>query len=710
MSSNGSSRIRSLRLRFGLLSAVLVLSATALSFVAIMLSTRFAQRFDVTATRQHKLSPRTLAVLNGLQDEHEILLVVDRTQVDPLIWQRISDVLDELDRASALLRITVIDMSDSSARAQVPGVFDRLEVLYSDQLENYVKTIRDAALAAESLIARMERIDESLRASAELMDPASPQYKSLQDQAARTRLLTTELTQRSTAALDYLDQTIGGSSLPAADQASAEIASLMSSLATDQQIVAEALEHFGRALEEEGNEAAGSILDLVTQLRAIRDIAARQSDAIERLGPLRVLTIARLLEQRSTVLALSATDATAVRFESLFPSQETVDAFGGTNADMLFAAEELLVTALQLLQEDSRYRVVLMHPFPKRLLDESGLPIPDARGLQVIGVVNRLQMRGIDVLEWPTTLDVDPPDSIVQIRQDSLPIVWVVTSIVGASQENAARLEQMRAQVEKLLDQGDAVLLCLSPSTIPSLGQPDPFDGMLGEFGVATGSGTPLLQEFSTAQGRVVRPTMTIRPIKGVHAITNALANLTTTLSWVVPLTRLEGGQASVEDVLTIPDSSDIWGESDWLSFWALPQSQREQLRNPPEPSAQDAFVDGPWTVSLASERTSPTGTGVQRLLVVGSSGWIFDGFTQRARTIDGRTVQMSPGNLELLDAGLAWLAQKDDLIAPGARVGDVPRIAAISATQLRTLRWGIVAGLPLLMLSCGVALRLIRG
>ncbi|MFG0256648.1 MAG: hypothetical protein ACF8GE_01975 [Phycisphaerales bacterium JB043] len=703
-------RLRSLQIRYATLSIVLVISASAICLAAIMMSTRFAKRVDVTATRQHQLSPRTRALLDGLTDEHEILLVVDRSVVDPLVWQRIDDVLEELDRASQLLRITLIDTSDPSSRDQVPAVFDRLETLYSEQLDEHLSVIRAASEAAASLAPRLETIADSLDASAQLFDPTLEQHLSLLEQGARSRLLATELTQRSSNAIAFLEQTIASSSIPQTDLASAEIASLLASIATDQQLVADALEQFGRALEQQQHEAADPILDIVMRLRAIRDIGARHDDALQRLPQLRLTTIARLLESRSTVLALSPTDATAVRFESLFPRQEVVDVHGGTNADILFAAEELLATAIQLLQEDSRFRVALMHPFPQKLLDESGLPIPDASGLQVVGMVSRLQMRGIEVLEWATTIDPQMPASIAEARADSLPLVWVVTSIVGASADNASRLETMRTELDTLLAQGDAALLCLSPSTIPSLGQTDPFVTLLEEFAITAHTSNPLLRQFSTASGPVVRPTMTLNPVTGAHAITNAVANLTTNISWAIPLEAIDAGNASVETILELPHDETVWGESEWLPFWTLPQSQREQLRNPPTPAGPDDLTQGPWALGLASERTHPSGNASQRLIVIGSSGWIFDGFTQRARQVDGRTVQISPGNLELLDASLAWLAQKDSLIAPGARVGDVARIRSMTSAQLSALRWGVIAGLPILVLVTGVSLRLIRG
>ena len=59
-------------------------------------------------------------------------------------------------------------------------------------------------------------------------------------------------------------------------------------------------------------------------------------------------------------------------------------------------------------------------------------------------------MRGIDVLEWSTAIEEEIPEAIVDARADTQPIVWLATTIVGASPTNATELSVMRNQLELL--------------------------------------------------------------------------------------------------------------------------------------------------------------------------------------------------------------------------------------------------------------------
>jgi hypothetical protein len=113
------------------------------------------------------------------------------------------------------------------------------------------------------------------------------------------------------------------------------------------------------------------------------------------------------------------------------------------------------------------------------------------------------------------------------------------------------------------------------------------------------------------------------------------------------------------------------------------------------------------WPIVAACER--PGSTGPQRLLVVGSNTFFVDARAELTR-IDGRIVESSPGNFELLEAGVYWLAGQDDLIAqsPGARA--VALVKPINEAQLRLVRLLVMLGVPVAVLGFGLAWRWARG
>jgi hypothetical protein len=185
---------------------------------------------------------------------------------------------------------------------------------------------------------------------------------------------------------------------------------------------------------------------------------------------------------------------------------------------------------------------------------------------------------------------------------------------------------------------------------------------------------------------------------------------LSTLLPWATAIEITDTEGASAWPIMMIEETDSIWGESQWIEFWSMPQTQRDRLQNPPAPTEGRDATDGPWTIAAAAERIHPSGSGLQRLVVVGGTGWFFDVYTQGFTNVDGRTVLTSPGNLELFEASIHWLAEQEDLVGASARAADAPRIAPLQASQLTALRWALGAGLPFMVLALGVSVRLYRG
>ena len=99
-----------------------------------------------------------------------------------------------------------------------------------------------------------------------------------------------------------------------------------------------------------------------------------------------------------------------------------------------------------------------------------------------------------------------------------------------------------------------------------------------------------------------------------------------------------------------------------------------------------------------------------QRLVIVGSNSWYSDHVMGEAATVDGRIVPANPGNIELMEASIYWLAGQDDSIAQSATARAVPLIRSLDRGTLRLLRWVAIAGLPGAVLGLGVVWRLTRG
>ncbi|RMH29264.1 MAG: hypothetical protein D6693_02285, partial [Planctomycetota bacterium] len=457
----------------------------------------------------------------------------------------------------------------------------------------------------------------------------------------------------------------------------------------------------------EARDAAGRVADSVLEsdpasarlARSIRDDAARAADALSALPRSQADLALRILEGADAVLVLSPGASTAIPFDALFPAASTGDTPRRTLA---FRAEELLSTAVASLVDTAQPIVVLTHTLPGRLLDAAGSAgSPAARGA-LGAALDRLALRGVTVAEWPVALDAArPARTRLAPDGDGRPVVWFCFGTEGASADAAARFDAYARAVGALIDEGERVVLSVAPSARPASGADDPVARALAGAGVLADTARPLVSRVRLPEGvgydlsRVLGSANTQTPIG------RAIDNLPVALTWMTPV-RLAEGAAGAE-ILTVPDDGDTWAEAEWLGFAGAPDDRAWSAAEPPRPNPRFDDTEGPWPVAVAVERP---GMGPQRLVVVGSPGWFFNRLAGRTTEIDGRTIAVYPGNLELLDAAVAWAAGRDDLIAAGAVARDTPRIGPMPDARLALIRWLIILGMPAATLLIGAALR----
>ncbi|MEC9374262.1 MAG: hypothetical protein VYC34_10480, partial [Planctomycetota bacterium] len=442
---------------------------------------------------------------------------------------------------------------------------------------------------------------------------------------------------------------------------------------------------------------------------AVRDEAATGMDELSRLQTPDAVLVARVIERGPAAVVVSPSGATAVRFESLFPSRQVIEAAGGTTADLGFVGEELLATSIASLNNPVNPIVAFVHAQPGRLLDRAGRPAADDVARLFGALLDRLRLRGVSAVEWPVAIE-DQPSALFELDPTGArPVVWVTLGVAATTAEGAGRMGRLANAVNQLVGDGESVLLSIEPSTLPAVGESDPMTEAAALLGMNIRSGRVVLERFSRPSGAVVSPGQTIVPRAGAHPVANAIEGLSTLVPWPVPIELTEVEGVETWEILSIEDSADRWAESQWLEFKALPAAQRGMVTDPPSPNPSRDDVDGPWIVAAVAERAVEGRDQPQRFAAVGSNGWFFDEFTQQTTVIDGRTVAVVPGNAELFEALVSWLAGQDDLIAPSPRVRDVSRIAALSGAQMAAIRWMLIAGAPLLILLTGAAVRLIR-
>ncbi len=156
--------------------------------------------------------------------------------------------------------------------------------------------------------------------------------------------------------------------------------------------------------------------------------------------------------------------------------------------------------------------------------------------------------------------------------------------------------------------------------------------------------------------------------------------------------------------LIRIRNAKDVWGESEWVAFAKLDPADRARLIDPPSKDSPQDDATGDWTIAAAVERTLAGSPKPQRAVVVGFGalvpGW---GATQiELGVVNGRPVYRAPGNLELFESSVYWLAGQDELIARSATAESVPLIPTLGEGQVTLIRWMLIGGLPVIVLLIG--------
>jgi hypothetical protein len=455
------------------------------------------------------------------------------------------------------------------------------------------------------------------------------------------------------------------------------------------------------------------------EARAAYELAARAADTLARLRTTDPLAAARIMQAGDAALVTSPRGTLAIDFAAIFPQSADPAAAG----DVLSAAESLFATALAGLSDDAAPIAVFVHAENGRITDNSGLTPAGRRAFGAL--FERMRLSNIQPMEWPVATE-----SIRPTPPANRPAVWIVLGapsragvdprIPSTAADRSARVTKLAAAIRSLIDANQNILVSADASDLPGLGEADPIAAALEPLGIRIDTGFPLLRRESTPRGPATITYQVLRDAEAASPIGSAVRGLSIVLPWATPIELTPAAGVTAAPLLRVPPGERAWGESQWLRLRETVARGGTRpldallLADSPEPDAARDRVLPPgsagWVVAAALERTREGGPRPQRITVVSSPAWLDDAYTQAAENVSGRRALLFPGNLELFESSLRWLAGQDDRIAPGPQTRDVPRIGPIAEGTLTGLRWLIVAGLPVLVLITGAAWRVLRG
>ncbi len=712
------------------LTAAFLAAFTACVVFANILAERLAPRIDLTAAGEHELSPRTKALLGRLDKGYRIVIATRFDDSNRRARRRLEDVLDRFKQSAGegVLSTTMIDLASSDSESDGQRAFAELQRDLADRergtISVHANTLGDSFAACDELATTLDALAgnlESLRDRLAVGEAALVPTRDTLDAGARqSRANARSLRELAEKLRGELASQQQNSIVPNTPPMIENVRDAVSSTATYLDAVAEGLGKFA-ANEQVPKGARDRARPLPATITPARDLASRTADRLSRLPTLEILRVASVIQSQSAALVIGPGGAeggpasaglaphrvnlNAIPIERLLP----LDSAPG---DQRQDAEELISTALAALADPIRPIVVLVHAERTAGLSKAAFT----------SMADRLALRGIEWVEWACAVDAEPPSLARFDPANARPVVYVVVSTNSAASGQGGTSGVERAQrlgrvIATLISQGKSVLLSSYPSTLPAFGQQDPIVASLAPLGVAIDTARPVLRERATTGGRFVEAftrATALRPTASIdHPLLGAIGNLPTVFTWPVAIAPAPSGLAKDVTFTPLYEITDpaCWAESEWMAYAQVPMDQHGpgMALAPANDSAQDLGT-GPWTIAAAIERHDRSLIKPQRVVVVGANFWFVNDMLTSSVMVDQRAVPANPGNAELFESAVLWLAHQDELIAKSVTARQVALIKPMSGGSLSALRWGLMAGLPALALAFGAAWRFWRG
>lgn len=412
------------------------------------------------------------------------------------------------------------------------------------------------------------------------------------------------------------------------------------------------LEGSGRALAGElgvwarllrqGADALGGpgstrdIREAARRLGALSDACRAAQDQTDRLSPLRLTEVAAAL--RAPPVVVVATDAGC----AAVPAWRLVE--GAALAD------EAIAATIAAAQGAPRTTAIFVHAGQRSLIDAT------ASGADMALVADALRGARMRVESWNPSQS--PRPSAREARQR----VWIVVPpLERRSLEPDAPEQALLEATQRLLREGEPILVLAAPSVAAAMGMVDPWAVLLQSRGLEARTGA-MVVELATQGETERRLRTTIDSIAPAgHAAGQSVRGR---FSWPtpVPIALLGSGSTRASSVACVQGRPSLWIEED-------PRVISKGLDQVP---ADRALKSGDCVPVLAVSEVDG-----RRCALAGGVAWALSASSGVA---DARGALQHSGNRDLFVGTVRWLAGEDAPGATGAgpERGWMQRVAAI--------------------------------
>jgi len=676
---------------------IFIVSLAAIMGSVLYFSHRPALRsgIDATKTRAYSLSEQTRQLLGELEDDWRISLVFIREEIDRDVLRQMEEVLGRYDESSEHLSVEQIDPTDPAALGQYDALLARLRAVSPEEIARYEHHLNEAMERYRTLASFSEleanRVQSELRAFSSGDAMAAPlrtihqSFTTLSKNAGQILAVAEQAIERTDA-----------QPIPDYEKARDTMVAALTAAARDLALLADTYEQW----------MAGT--GTSTQFRAYLARAGKRfeeaatelqsaADPLIHLKALQLTDIGRELARGEAAVITGPGKAGVIPAAQLLPRanlRQTRE--GGITFDQRFRGEQLLSSALRSLQIDQMPMVVFVHARSESMLT------PRERRLDLFGVASVLKSAQYDVREWAIVQDEPPVPAAGQ------PVVWVIVPQPFAERISRSALETPREELalievaQRLLDRGEPVLLPFYPSTLHRFNQPDPWLTLVNNWGIEVDTARILSHKELNAEGsEAIARKVDLASLEADHPISLAAGGQTMHLNLPVTIAEMTAASGvTIDAVIRFPANDEYWLEEEWTR-------QQDPAQAPDEPALSETV-----TFAAAAKRSlpAPGSSHEQRLLVIGSVDWMLSAVADFVIQLGGeRVALLYPGNIEFMQAAVAWLAGMDALIAQSPTSQQIARLDGLSDTSRNIWRLIVLAVMPGACLLFGAGVWFVR-
>ncbi|MAD77936.1 MAG: hypothetical protein CMJ51_01020 [Planctomycetaceae bacterium] len=659
-------------------AGLLGLAVAVAAGTSLLSAPRLRVEADLTKTRAYSLRPSTIELLESLEPGWSIRMFVAQDDADPVTMRLVDEVVDRMDSATPSLIAERIDPVDPRSVGRYESVLESFLERDAIAIGIWEQEIDAGLEAFEALRTYGRATGPSIVEVIEGLPPGDPAGEVLE----RVGLGLGTLAEEGGVFTEFVEENLRSTTrrpLPNWRLVRASVAGNNANQATELEVLADALRGWtvDPALAPSVREWAVRTLPPLEQVAGGLRSTATSLETLERRQPLSIAVLADSIAEGDLAVVDGPPGSLVIPAWKLFPSSAIRESDAGAvvGFDRRFQGEEMLTSAIRALRIGVMPRVVIVHAEDRTMLR------PTDEGMEYAAITEALRTARYEVEEWipgRTERPVDDPDRVT---------VWVVMPTLQRTGLEYGETEKaVLAAATELIVAGEPVLLTVSRSLLPLVGQPDPWSTVAAGLGVTVDTGrvvfewAPELADELRAGGSVVTyqeidvSSMTPKANRSATPVATALRGKRLFLSHPTPVV--------VDDLITddavvlsaITPRPLRWLESDWRGDGA-------RISGPPEPDADvngEIYFDDPVPVAVAVETEGFLGEP-QRLVVVGSGGWPLSAIVNESGNLgDQRLVLANPGNRELALSAVAWLAGLDELVATAATGREISRFEGV--------------------------------